>query len=129
MPFDYDERLITIGLKESLKNSLIKKLFDNWKCGSNLRNVNLDGLHFDYYQSFIIRQTIDIINDDTVEGLNNVLIFDVYKKVCKNNESLVWRINWLTIESVNVIIERLKFITYILVLIFVLSIKDQSIIE
>ena len=50
----------------------------------------------------------------------------MYKRTeYKNNKSLVWYIDKLTIKTVHDITEILNYITYILSLIFVLSIDDE----
>ena len=73
-PFEYYQRLITrqtIGhsndnIVERLKVSLIKQLFENWKCGINPQNSNFGDLPFDYYQILITRQRIDHTNDNII---------------------------------------------------------------
>ena len=44
---------------------------------------------------------------------NNISIVDIYTIIFNNNKSLVKCIYWLKIETVHVIMEILKFITYI----------------
>ena len=50
---------------------------------TNDRNANFDDLTFDGDESFITRQQIYRVHDDTAEMLNNGSIVDVYENLTK----------------------------------------------
>ena len=80
---------------------------------SNTRNANFDDLLFYGDQRLISGRQIYRVNDDIVEKLKNYSIIDIYKIKCKKNKSLFRFINLLTIETMHVLTEISKWITYI----------------
>ena len=88
-------------------------------CGSNPQISDFDDLPFDGDQRLITRWRIYRIHNNIVEMLNNGLIVDVYTNRMQEEQSLFWCINRIMIETIHVITEISKFITYILALVSV----------
>ena len=97
---------LTNNITETLKVSPIKKSLDNRIYKSNTRDAYSDDLPFDGDERLISRWRL--YGKMMILYLGWTLVRDfTYKQIeCKNNNNLVWCIDWLMNETVHEITER-----------------------
>ena len=109
---------LTDNIVESLKASLIKKLFDNRRYKSNPWNDDFGDLRFDGGKRFITRRQIYWIKIGIVFSLINVLSVYVKKIQYNKNKILVFKNYRFRIDKLHDITKILKDLNWVITFVF-----------